>query len=38
MHDSLYWLNMNADTEDAVKNCSSCMGFSKHSPGQDYTT
>ena len=28
--DSLYWKNMNADTEEAITICSICMDFSKH--------
>ena len=30
--ESIYWINMNADIEDTVKNCPTCLDFQATQP------
>ena len=32
VHEWLYWVNMKADVEDAVKNCSTCLEYQNTQP------
>ena len=32
---SIYWVNMNADMENIIKNCSTCLDFQQVSPKRE---
>ena len=35
-HESIYWINMNTNIENAIKNCLTCLDFQQmQSPGRN---